>query len=248
LVVCGPAWAAGTKEGIRASEPLSVAQWMMQIPSADRWAPSERMWAQSFGEFDDDSDRDVVSVSRAVLYSAVLPGAGQWYVGSKRRASIFLATDALAWTMFGYFKTVEGIKERDHRRLAQVHAGVDPSGKDDEFYRTITFHASRDEFNVDRAPYQDALPTTDAWDWHWDSAESMNQYRTLRNQSNEANNRATFSLGAALVTRVAAALDAWRLARNVNRQARMELGWKLHVKPKPSLDDPSLIVLIGRKF
>jgi hypothetical protein len=76
----------------------------------------------------------------------------------------------------------------------------------------------------------------------------MNQYRTLRNQSNEANNRATFSLGAALVTRVAAALDAWRLARNVNRQARMELGWKLHVKPKPSLDDPSLIVLIGRKF
>lgn len=43
--------------------------------------------------------RDSKSVSRAVIYSAVLPGAGQFYAKSYIKAALFVAVEAAAWTI-----------------------------------------------------------------------------------------------------------------------------------------------------
>jgi len=204
--------------------------------------------AVDFDDFDD-SDRDVVSVRRAVAYSLLLPGAGQWYAGQRRRAGVFLAADAIVWGTWGYFRTLGAIKKDDHRNYAGAHAGVDPEGKDDGFYRMITFYESRDRYNENRSETNQPVPNTTEWNWQWDSPVSQQRYRDMRNQSNEAYNRAKFALGAAVFTRIAAAIDAWRVARSVNRTARMEMArWRVRLKGKPSLEHPSVMVILSRRF
>lgn len=223
-------------------------QALRTAPATDLRAPLPRLWAANFGEFDEE-DRDVVSAGRAFGYSLILPGAGQWYLGERRRAAYLLTTDAVAWTLWGYFRKVGSLKEDDHYAYAAEHAGVDPAGKDDEFYRTITFHDSRDEFNGDRSGFQPAFPTTETWNWQWDSPASKQEYREIRNQSKTAYNRARFALGALFLNRMAAALDAWRTAKGVNRRARMEVGqWKVRMKGRPSLTQPRLTVTLSKRF
>ena len=197
-------------------------------------------------------DRDRVNVTRAAALSLLLPGGGQWIAGAKQRAGAFLAAEAAAWTAFAYFRTVKGIKEDTYQTYARVHAGIDPSGKGDDFYRTITFYDSRTQFNeLGRllAPDRPYYPDTPLWDWQWDSPASMHHYRILRNQSSEAANRAKFALGAVIINHVVATIDAWRTAKSVNRRARMEAShWQIHFKGRPRLDHPGILVMISKRL
>ena len=239
-----------------ALERLRTPDWGIAPPlwAADPTAPngpliaSAPLAAVDFDDFDD-TDRDVVSVRRAVAYSLLLPGAGQWYTGERRRGGLFLAADAIAWGTWGYLRTVGGIKKDDHRDYAAAHADIDPEGKDDSFYRMITFYESRDRYNENRDGLSQPVPNTAEWNWQWDSPASQQRYRDMRNQSNEAYNRAKFALGAVVLTRIVAAIDAWRVARAVNRAARMEMArWKIRLKGKPSLEHPSVMVILSRRF
>lgn len=204
-----------------------------------------------FDEFDrEESDR--VSVGKVVGLSLLLPGAGHWTMGSRGRAGIFFGAEAIAWTAFGYFKTVQHQKEDDYELYARAHAGIDPEGKSDEFYRTLTFYMNREQYNDEGRlidPARPYYPDDPQWDWQWESEAAMARYRNLRNQSNIAEDRAKYSLGAALLNRLVAAADAWRTARAINRQARMETAsWKVRFKGKPSMSNPGFMVMLSRKL
>ncbi len=207
--------------------------------------------ANAFDEFDV-LDADKINVTKATLFSFVLPGAGQWYAGEHDRAGIFLASEGLAWAAFGYFETVGAIKRTDYKAFARANAGIDPTGKDDTFYRILSFYDSREEYNsagriID--PTRPYYPNVSYWDWQWKTAGNLEEYRTLRNQSNEAFNRGKFALGALLLNRLVSAVDAWRTAKSVNRRARMEqASWKLRIKGKPFGNNPRLTVTYGTRF
>lgn len=207
--------------------------------------------ASGFDEFDM-GDVDRVNVTKATLFSFVLPGAGQWYAGAHDRAGIFLASEGIAWAAFGYFETVGAIKRTDYKAYASANAGIDPTGKDDTFYRILSFYDSREEYNAAGRiiePSRPYYPDVSYWDWQWNSSASLEQYRTLRNQSNEAFNRGKFALGALLLNRLVSAVDAWRTAKSVNRKARMEqASWKFRIKGKPFGDNPRLTVTYGTHF
>jgi hypothetical protein len=207
--------------------------------------------AGGFDEFASE-DKDRVSVSRAALFSLVLPGAGQWYAGARGRAAAFLAAEGICWAAFGFFETVGKAKKADYQTYARVHAGIDPTGKGDDFYRTITFYDSREEYNDlarvfdQRRPYYSDVPY---WHWQWDADASRSTYRNFRNQSNEAFNRGKFTLGALALNRLIAALDAIRTARSVNRRARMETAnWRIDILGAPVTARPHLAVILSRQF
>lgn len=204
-----------------------------------------------FDEFDQDEE-DRVSVGKVVGLSLLVPGAGHWTMGSRGRAGIFFGAEAIAWTAFGYFKTVQHQKEDDYELYARTHAGIDPDGKDDEFYRTLTFYMSREQYNDEGRlidPSRAYYPDDPRWDWQWESEAAMARYRNLRNQSNIAEDRAKYSIGAALLNRLVAAADAWRTARAINRQARMETAsWKVRFKGKPSMSNPGFMVMLSKKL
>lgn len=226
-------------------EPLDLDA----VPLMDDGGP---MYAQTFDDFSFEDEEDKVNVTKAALFSFVLPGAGQWYAGEKNRAGVFLASEGVMWAAFAYFKTVQSVKQTDYEAYALANAGINPDGKDDDFYRILSFYLSRDEYNsagriID--PSRPYYPNTEYWDWRWRSEEDLEAYRNLRNQRAEARNRSRFALGALVANRLLSAFDAWRTAKSVNRQARMELtGWKFGVKGKPFGDDPKVVLTVGRKF
>ncbi|MBD3298479.1 MAG: hypothetical protein GF341_07490 [candidate division Zixibacteria bacterium] len=210
------------------------------------------MYAQVFDEFAFEDEEDKVNVTKAAVYSLLLPGAGQWYAGDKNRAGVFLAGEGVMWAAFAYFKTVQTAKQDDYEAYALANAGINPEGKDDDFYRILSFYNSREEYNsagriID--PSRPYYPNNEYWDWRWRSAADLEQYRDLRNQRAEARNRSRFALGALVVNRLLSAFDAWQVAKSVNRQARMEVtGWKVDVKGKPFGSDPKVMVTFKRKF
>ena len=173
-------------------------------------------------------------------------------MGSRGRAGVFFGAEAIAWSTFAYFKTVQHQKEDDFELYARTYAGIDPTGKDDEFYRTLTFYMSRQQFNDEGRlidPDRPYYPDEPKWNWQWESEVAMARYRNIRNQSNEAESRSKLSLGAVLLNRLVAAADAWRTARSINREARMEnASWKVRVKGKPSMSNPGFMVMFSKKL
>jgi len=176
------------------------------------------------------------SPSRAALYSLLLPGLGEIYVGDSRaKAAGFLAAEAGIWSAFILFRKLEDWKRDDYIELAVVYAGIDPSGKNDFFFDMIGFYDSRDDYNkVSRVytrtnPY---YPETSEWDWQWQGTDYRAQYRDLKNDSKAAKRNANFALGAAALNRAVSMIFAWRSARGHNRNLADEFsGFNLEILP-----------------
>lgn len=192
------------------------------------------------------------SPGKAVLLSLLLPGAGQSYVGAKTKSRVFLSAEAVTWLAYGGFKIWESQKTDEFQSWAAQHSGIDPADKPDDFWRMLTYYDSRRDYEVygragepDRRSYPDLV----GWDWQWDSEASRKQYRQLRNDAKEADRKATFSIGAMVLNRIVAAIDAYRGAKSYNR--RHGLGTaetKIRIKGKPFGRNPNVMLVFQRVF
>jgi hypothetical protein len=157
-----------------------------------------------------------ISKSKAVLLSLLVPGAGQFYADARGRAEVFIGAELSIWIGYFAFRTYGKWKENDYIRYATRHAGVDPSGKDDEYYKNLTFYNNLEEYNrsgriIDpEGPYY--LPGTN-YDWYWESDAHRVNYRSMRNSSETAFRNASFMIGLALINRLLSGIDAYRLAK-----------------------------------
>lgn len=205
---------------------LSVAE--IEIPISSFSGP---MLLNDGGEFDTDEFGDEnsfkkekskkanktkskYSKTKAVLLSVLVPGAGHYYINRKGRGQVFFSAEVVAW--FGYlaFQSYGNWKEDDYKKYAIQHAGITSAGHDESFYRNLLFYDSREEYNKSGriinpgAPY---YPNDPQYDWFWESSASRNNYRTMRNDSEVVYRKATFMLGVALVNRLIAGIDVFRL-------------------------------------
>lgn len=204
------------------------------ISQAMRAELSQNSWRASMsGPFkvDEDADQPVStfnhaqpgqkSLVRAGLLSAVLPGAGQFYVGDKKSARIFFAADIVTWIGYLSFKTYANWKEDDYVRYAAIHANAVIDGKSKEFIDLVGFYTDINEYNrLGRAfdPEREYLFDTPENHWRWKSEAEQYQFRDLKNRSREADRRADFMIGVAIVDRVIAVIDAVRGARRANNR------------------------------
>ena len=166
------------------------------------------------------------SIFKAVLYSSLIPGGGQYYLGKRKTARYFFAAEALTWLGYLSFKTYGNWRRDDYMAYAAVHANVDLSGKSDEHLTWVGFYNDIREFNsFGRAwdPERAYLPDTPEYHWEWKSDQERQTYRDLRNGSLEAFRRSDFMIGVAIMDRVISVIDAVRSARRINRRIDMEL-------------------------
>ncbi len=157
-----------------------------------------------------------ISRTKAVLLSLLVPGAGQIYADAKGRGEVFLGAEVAIWVGYFAFNTYGHWKEDDYRNYAVRHAGIEPGGKDEEFYRNLTFYDSREEYNTagriidPTGPY---YPPGPFYDWYWDESGNRQTYRAIKNASESAFRKATFMLGAAVFNRILSSIDAFRIAK-----------------------------------
>ena len=197
-----------------------------------------------------------ISKTRAVVYSVLLPGAGHLYLNETGRGEVFLGAEVVSWAGFFVFRTLGSWKEDDYIRYATEHAGIDPEGKDDDFYKNLTFYDSRDDYNTAGRiinPGASPYPNTRSYYWQWDSENSQNYYRDLRNSSENSFRNATFMIVGAIINRVLAGIDSFRLASRLAGRGAPQIGstdggTSFKFSAKPFSSNPRISVSVTRRF
>ncbi len=172
----------------------------------------------------------VLSAGRAqiLLRSLTVPGWGQATLGRNGAARVFLLVEAGVWATFAAFQIQEQMRRDTYELSARLHAGIDLSGRDEEYRRIVGGFLSSDDYNL-YVVYRDAanlhyddpaqmrayiaeheLKGSDVW--HWGSVDDLLRYRDQRKDSQRAQQRANTAMAVAIVNRFVSALHAARLA------------------------------------
>ena len=161
------------------------------------------------------------SVFKAVLYSALIPGGGQFYLGQRRTARYFFTAEALTWVGYLSYHMNGDWRKNDYIEYAATHANAQLEGKSDDFITWVGFYNNIREFNSLGRAYDNGRPyleDTPDNHWEWQSAKDRRTFRDLRNRSREAYRRSDFMIGVAIIDRVISIIDAVRCTGKINRR------------------------------
>ena len=203
------------------------------------------------------------SPKRAMLYSLVLPGMGQWYSESKGAAKLYFTMEAGLWTYFLVSKAQEGILRGGYTAFAAGNASTNPSRAPNQYFKDLgQFYSSdsanewirrqaREQYPNDKAKQEEYINTrlySGDRTWAWRDQAAWFSYRDQRLRSLEARHRASYVMGWAIVHRILSGLDAARVASKHNRnltQAPERWEWKLGMAPGL---EPGVSLSVGRGF
>ncbi|HEX7077452.1 MAG TPA: hypothetical protein VF363_03435 [Candidatus Eisenbacteria bacterium] len=205
---------------------------------------------------------------KALLLSFLLPGAGEWSLGAKGRATGFFITEGLIWTHYTWFQVAGHLRRNDYVEQAQLNAGVGVESASDDYWKLVGRYATssgsgadayeetlrreaRDQFPDDPAA-QDAwvaqrLPSGDRA-WSWSSPDLQQAYRDTRERSNRAFDRAKYSFAFAILNRIASVIDTQVLHRKLARDARNGIGDEGIRLATDTASDGSGRVFLTRRF
>lgn len=197
------------------------------------------------------------SQSRAIWYSLLLPGLGDYYLGNTTRAKAFFIAEAAVWTSFIVFEAQGNLREDGYKDFAMTFGGVTTSDHSDDFYRILSQYNSSSDYEeylkkegrfelYPNADY-DALQNyylsrriSDFEAWEWPSDETRREYRAIRKGSRQAYRRAMYSVAAGVANRIVSTLFAWKSARDLERNGRAAAGsYSIQIgHPCMDLNDP----------
>ena len=103
---------------------------------------------------------DELNPGKALLLSAIMPGAGEYYAGFKWRAAAFFTMEIAAWTSMIYFYKKGQDKDAEFKKYADAHFN-------EWKYRHIEFGLARNSLYGDSGSY----PSADTLEWmeeDWD--------------------------------------------------------------------------------
>lgn len=201
------------------------------------------------------------SAGRAALYSILLPGAGQYYIdGAGTKAKLFFGVEAGLWLSYFGFRRYGDYKEEAAKGWAVIHAGANPDNNDEDYWIKMTYYDNRDRNEDDGLGYNqmalvydrdeaNIFPETSLYYWNWDTRNSRQKYRNLRNESKTAYERSDISVGVILANHIVSGIEAFFSASKHNRHIEFaDSGFKFKYKIKPSLKNPSLVVSLIKTF
>jgi hypothetical protein len=161
---------------------------------------------------------------KAFLFSFVLPGAGEYYAGSRKTAAVFFGTECALWAVFSGFQTYGRWKQRDYRLFAASHAGVNPEGKNRDYFVAIENYMNIIAYNdakLQQRRVDKLYPERQAFNWQWDSEVSRKRYKGMRIKSDLAYRNSLFVVGGIVLNHLVSGIDAVRVAgRNSNALKR----------------------------
>jgi hypothetical protein len=202
----------------------------------------------SGGIFDSKQPRKITR-GGAMLRSLIIPGWGESYLGYHSTARWFFWADVAIWASVIGFKTYSIWKENQFIAFATTHSGAKMNGKTDAFYADIGNYNSTEEYNAARLRERDyeALYTSSAYYWSWDTKANRLEYDDMRIDSKSAHNKIYFFLGAAALNRLISFIDTGKKARDVLKsQNTPQMGF--HVVPEARDGDQAIHLVFQADF
>ncbi len=189
-----------------------------------------------------------LSPGKAVLYSLLIPGLGDYKLGNHGRAAAFFAVEGAIWVSYAVFQMQGSGREDEYQNLAVQFAGVTQTGHSDEFYATIREYDNSAIYEADvkddgRFELRQVLTSAelqqyfienrvaDYEPWQWTSLERRLQYSEMRSSSKTSYRRADYMFAAAAANRVVSAIFAYAAARGMHKDT--DVGYRLDLSPAP---------------
>ncbi|MBI4810458.1 MAG: hypothetical protein HY800_03275 [Ignavibacteriales bacterium] len=186
------------------------------------------------------------SVTLAALYSFLIPGMGEMYVGNYSKGKYFTIAEGLLWiTLIGFDRYGTWV-QNDARDFATQHAGVMAAGKSDDYFVDIGDYQSIWEYNEDmlrnRQPYK-MYDEYSSMTWNWDSKSNREYYRDLRVSSDQAFNNVSFVAAAIGVNHLVSAINAAMSAKSHNNNLQQSSLLDIHANVQGGIMNPHGIMI-----
>lgn len=165
----------------------------------------------------------------AIIYSLLLPGMGELYAENYNSGKYFTIAEGALWATFIGMNVYGNWQENRYKTYAQTYAGINPEGKDEDFYATIGLYTSIETYNNEKALERryDEMLSEQKFFWKWNSTEQRKTYRSMWTSSEQTFNDVRFVVGAMLVNRLISAINAVRLVSSYNSELEKEVIWNV---------------------
>jgi hypothetical protein len=165
-------------------------------------------------------DKEKKSVGKALLFSLIIPGAGEYYAEQPGYAQVFFGLEVLGWASIFLNNKLFSSLENDYQNFAVLHAGVQRGNKADKYWGDIGKFDDIYSYNIQR--YRDralneAYNENNIYHWDWDSRENRLIYDNKRLDAAVVRDREIFFVTAVFINHLVSAINAVRLVRRYNK-------------------------------
>jgi Family of unknown function (DUF5683) len=186
------------------------------------------------------------SAAKAMLFSAILPGSGQAYLGSYTKAGIFVSSEILLLgTTLRLNNEVDWATDT-YQQYAFINVGT-PVGSEKDTYINIQNYVSSDEYNADMSHdawryfvlgYNDLeayhayveenqITGEDAWDWG--DRSTWMKYRAYRSDKQNMEMYSNLAVAAVVLNHLVGLIDTALTGKKV--RARQKALGNIYINP-----------------
>lgn len=150
----------------------------------------------------------------AMLLSLVLPGAGHLYLDRMDVGKFFVMGEAASWLGFAGLNIYGGALRDDARTFASENAGLNKSGKDDDYFSNVGNFNSIYEYNNDKLlkGQYSQLYDVNTYYWNWNNDANKDSYEEQRRKSERVYNTRVVFGTTLIVNRIVSSISALILA------------------------------------
>jgi hypothetical protein len=156
-----------------------------------------------------------------VVKSLVFPGWGEYSLDNQTRGRVFVLSETiLLLAILGSYSVAQR-KETEYKAYAAEHAGIDPLGKNRQFWVDIGNYSSLFKYNEEHLRWRDfnaLYENNDTWAWAWDSNNNRERFENTRIASDIWRLRGSFLIGGVVLNHIVSAIDALYLSKISNIQ------------------------------
>lgn len=189
-----------------------------------------------------------VSVRKAMLLSAIVPGWGQAYAHSYTKGAFYLAAEVGTYLSWMRLKQETNWAIDEYKDYAESIANV-PQDSDKEYYQLIQDNFSSEAYNasveryarnvyliINNDPngyeeYLDKYKIPEEYSWNWENNRNWNRYKDLRYTKQNYEVYENFAVAALMINRLVSAVDAAVTAKRINRNEEKHSLGNLNITP-----------------
>ncbi|OQY29819.1 MAG: hypothetical protein B6244_02335 [Candidatus Cloacimonetes bacterium 4572_55] len=207
------------------------------------------------------------SIAKAALFSLILPGSGEYYLGHKTRAKVFFGAEAVTWGTYATYKKVADWRREDLDVFTNTHADIDVSDREDEFLQILKRYPRSENLpnlsgsynegvRRDARYYYPGLDDAEAREQYeqenyltgdnsftWDTRANWIEYRVLLHSYRDADQKAFYLTGVAFLTRLISVIDTIWLGKKYKKM-RLSENMELELGGNPLKHHASLILKV----
>ena len=178
-----------------------------------------------------------VSVRKAMLYSAIVPGLGEIYIKDYNKAAVFLTVEAAIILSYFRLEAETNWATNSYKQFAYSIADI-PKDREDSYYQLIQDFKSSESYNKgiirdarnyfliyknDPLGYEEYLEKyliPEDMEWDWENNKNWFKYKDLRRDKQNFEIYTKFTLAAVILNRIISVIDSGVSAKKLNKESK----------------------------